>query len=141
MLLWVPAFTGMMKRYFRSNSARLRTLTLLVVGTCLLFSLFNSAWAVTLQAEVAKSQYLPPDLYGQWQIEGHLIETNAPYAYAPVIHEIWLLQQQGDHVVLANPISGASAWSAWMMFKVILPRFIEPHVSNDVCMPKPQPSP
>jgi hypothetical protein len=68
-----------------------------------------TAFAVQITAEVSKNQYLPPDLYGQWQVEGQLLDTNAPGTYAPVIQEVWFLQQQGQDVVLANPTNGASA--------------------------------
>jgi hypothetical protein len=68
-----------------------------------------TAFAVQITAEVSKDQYLPPDLYGQWHVEGQLLDTNAPGTYAPVIQELWFLQQQGQAVVLANPTNGASA--------------------------------
>lgn len=61
-----------------------------------------------LTATVSKSLYLPPEMYGQWNITGKLIETNVPNSY-PVATDIWILEREGDVVVVTNPANGASA--------------------------------
>lgn len=58
---------------------------------------------------VTKTLYLPPAMYGQWNVTGTLLETNAPDAFRPLVQDIWLLERIGDEVVISNPANGASA--------------------------------
>lgn len=56
-----------------------------------------------LTAQVSESQYLPPELYGTWQVQGVLISTNSPYRFKAKTYDIWFLQQADDKIRLANP--------------------------------------
>lgn len=48
-------------------------------------------------------------MYGYWSVTGTLLESNAPTAFKKVMHNIWVLEQVNDVVVISNPLSGASA--------------------------------
>lgn len=61
-----------------------------------------------LTASVSKTLYLPPEMYGQWTVTGIVKETNISNL-VPMANDIWLLQRQGDAVVITNPANGASA--------------------------------
>ena len=58
---------------------------------------------------VTESRYLPPAMYGQWSMTATLLSTNAPDYFSPLIHDIWMLEQTGNQVVISNPSNGASA--------------------------------
>jgi hypothetical protein len=64
---------------------------------------------VPLEATIIHSQYLPPEMYGQWTLTATLMESNTPNFFNPVIHEIWMLEQTGETVTISNPSTGASA--------------------------------
>lgn len=57
----------------------------------------------TFQAHVVEAQYLPPALYGTWQVSGTLLSTNAPYRFKRKTSDIWILQQVEKKIRLANP--------------------------------------
>lgn len=61
------------------------------------------------QVSVTKTLYLPPAMYGQWNVVGTLLETNAEDFFNPVVNDIWMLERSGDAVVITNPANGASA--------------------------------
>jgi hypothetical protein len=61
-----------------------------------------------LTATVSKTLYLPPEMYGQWTVTGIVKETNISNL-VPMANDIWILQRQGDAVVITNPANGASA--------------------------------
>lgn len=65
--------------------------------------------ARTIKAGVSKSLYLPEEMYGYWSVTGTLLESNSPTSFNRIMHNIWVLEQVGDSVVITNPISGASA--------------------------------
>ncbi len=62
-----------------------------------------------LQVTVTKTLYLPPAMYGQWNVTGVLKETNAPEFFRSLINDIWVLERVGDQVIVSNPTNGASA--------------------------------
>ncbi len=61
-----------------------------------------------LTATVSKTLYLPPAMYGQWNVMGIVKETNIP-DLVPVASDLWVLERQGDAVTITNPVNGASA--------------------------------
>lgn len=61
-----------------------------------------------LTASVSKTLYLPPAMYGQWTVTGIVKETNIT-DLVPVANDLWVLQRQGDEVIITNPVNGASA--------------------------------
>jgi hypothetical protein len=65
--------------------------------------------AVPLTITVSKTLYLPPAMYGQWNLSGMLVESNAAGVFNPILNDIWLLDRQGDQVVVENPTTGARA--------------------------------
>jgi hypothetical protein len=58
---------------------------------------------------VSKAQYLPPAMYGQWSVTGEILESNAPEQFNPKLSDIWILEREGDQIVISNPATGASA--------------------------------
>lgn len=65
--------------------------------------------AKPLSIGITKSLYLPPEMYGHWSVTGTLVNSNSDSFFNPVVHDIWVLERQGEQVVLSNPVSGASA--------------------------------
>jgi hypothetical protein len=62
-----------------------------------------------LSVTVSKTLYLPPEMYGQWSVNGTLMETNAQEYFSVTVNDIWILDRSGDQVVVSNPATGASA--------------------------------
>jgi hypothetical protein len=58
---------------------------------------------------VSKTLYLPPDMYGQWSVTGDMLESNAPEQFSHKLSDIWILEREGDQVIVSNPATGASA--------------------------------
>jgi hypothetical protein len=58
---------------------------------------------------ISTTQTLPNAMYGQWSMTATLLDASAPDYFVPLIHDIWHLDQQGQHVVISNPVTGASA--------------------------------
>lgn len=56
-----------------------------------------------LTGQVTEDQYLPPAFYGAWQVTGTLLSTNTPNRFKQKTYDIWLLQQVGNKIRLANP--------------------------------------
>ncbi len=56
---------------------------------------------------ISKTLYLPPAMYGQWNVIATLIESN--YESQHTVDDIWVLERTGDEVVITNPANGASA--------------------------------
>jgi hypothetical protein len=69
----------------------------------------NYSMAKPLTATVTHTLYLPPAMYGQWDVTGTLIESNAPDFFSPSVSDIWLLEREGDQVTVTNPVNGANA--------------------------------
>lgn len=62
-----------------------------------------------ISVTVTKSLYLPPAMYGHWNIIGTLIRTNAPESFGHSASDLWALERQGDQVTVTNLVNGASA--------------------------------
>jgi hypothetical protein len=62
-----------------------------------------------ISVTVSKAQYLPPAMYGQWSVTGDMVESNSPEQFSPKLSDIWILEREGDQVVISNPATGASA--------------------------------
>jgi hypothetical protein len=62
-----------------------------------------------LSVTITKTLYLPPEMYGHWSVTGTRLETNAEWLFNPVVHDIWILDNQGEEVTVSNPVTGASA--------------------------------
>ncbi len=61
-----------------------------------------------MSASISKSQFLPPEMYGTWELTSKLIDTNARREIGHITHNIWVLQRMGEQVILSNPNTGAS---------------------------------
>ncbi len=61
------------------------------------------------QATVSKTLYLPPAMYGHWNVRTYLVQTNYDEFFKPVITDTWILSREGDEVIISNPATGASA--------------------------------
>jgi hypothetical protein len=70
----------------------------------------NNPLSTTLTGRVAEDQYLPEDLYGTWQVVQTLISTNAPDVFKQKAVDIWILQQSGNKIRLANPETRAESY-------------------------------
>ncbi len=68
----------------------------------------NSKRPKPISASISKSQFLPPEMYGTWELTSKLIDTNARREIGHVTHNIWVLQRMGEQVILSNPNTGAS---------------------------------
>ncbi|MEB3285949.1 MAG: hypothetical protein VKJ04_00445 [Vampirovibrionales bacterium] len=62
-----------------------------------------------LKISISRSEYLPDDMYGYWSVTGTLMESNSPDYFNRLVHNIWVLEQSGEKVVVSNPVNGASA--------------------------------
>src|SRR6478609_4856215 len=56
---------------------------------------------------VSKTLYLPPDMYGQWSVTGEMLDSNAPEQFSSKLSDIWILEREGDQVIVSNPATGA----------------------------------
>jgi hypothetical protein len=65
--------------------------------------------AKPLTATVTHTLYLPPAMYGEWNVTGTLIESNAPDLFTPNVSDIWLLEREGSQITVTNPVNGANA--------------------------------
>lgn len=74
---------------------------------CLLFSV-TVACAYTIQAGVSVDK-VPKTLFGSWQVEAQLIETNASGTFKPKSTDLWNLSRYGNVLNLENPFTGAKA--------------------------------
>ncbi len=63
----------------------------------------------TFQVGVQKTNVLPPEMYGDWSVTATLLDANTMALFAPVVSEIWRLEEAGNEVTLSNPNTGASA--------------------------------
>lgn len=52
---------------------------------------------------------LPPGMYGQWNVQAVLVDTDYPPWFPPTSSDIWILQQDNGQVRLSNPITGAES--------------------------------
>jgi hypothetical protein len=73
--------------------------------------LTTPVWAASpvFELGISTTQYLPPPMYGTWQVQGQLVSTTNPQAFPPTVNDIWTLQQDGPSVTLSNPNTGAAA--------------------------------
>ncbi|MEM0951187.1 MAG: hypothetical protein AAGI66_03475 [Cyanobacteria bacterium P01_H01_bin.74] len=63
-----------------------------------------------LTAGIKVTRFLPGEMYGQWNVKGELIETNAKSGVFPLrTQNIWQLSRTKEAVIISNPVSGASA--------------------------------
>ena len=76
----------------------------------LFFILF---FTLTLQAEVLKMgvsiEHIPNALFGSWQVNAKLDQTNSPRTFKPQSADLWELTRVGDVIKLNNPFNGANA--------------------------------
>ncbi len=64
----------------------------------------------TFKLNVVKDQYLPPEMYGTWNIKATVIKSNAPPGwFLPYTVEMWTLNRENNRVTLQNIVNGASA--------------------------------
>jgi hypothetical protein len=61
------------------------------------------------QLGVSTTQYLPPPMYGTWQVRATLVSSSNPAYFPPSSQDIWTLAQEGQTVTLSNPSTGAFA--------------------------------
>jgi hypothetical protein len=52
---------------------------------------------------------MPAEMFGQWNLISQLLNTDDPNQYRPSISEIWLLERQGDQLIITNPSTGGQA--------------------------------
>ena len=69
----------------------------------------NNQERTVLTGQVTQVQELPSGMYGMWQVNGTLLETNDYTKYATKSSDIWILRKDGNYVTLMNPQNGASA--------------------------------
>ena len=62
----------------------------------------------TYQAGVSVTKFLPPEMYGVWSIQAHVLETDNP-ALAAVSTEIWALARDRNTVTIQNVVNQAQA--------------------------------
>lgn len=77
----------------------------LIIGLCLSIM---TVWAYTIQAGVSVDK-IPKTLFGSWQVEAHLVETNSPRTFKPTSMDLWNLSRVGNVLKLENPFTGAKA--------------------------------
>jgi hypothetical protein len=66
-----------------------------------------AAEETTLQAGLNETLYLPQGMYGQWQVQATLLDTDSPEVYPKYSNDLWILQRVGSVVYLSNPATGA----------------------------------
>jgi len=77
----------------------------------LLLSLLLSAisvYAYTIQAGVSIDK-VPKSLFGSWQVDAQLIDSNSYGTFKPVSTDLWNLSRLGSVLKLENPFTGAKA--------------------------------
>jgi len=62
-----------------------------------------------LQAGISETQDLPPGLYGEWKVQGFLIESNNPLIFNQASSDIWIFEKNGKVITLTNPLTNAQA--------------------------------
>lgn len=62
-----------------------------------------------LSASVSKVRYMPAEMFGQWTLISQLLNTDDPTQYSPSMSEIWILERQGDQLIISNPSTGGQA--------------------------------
>ena len=93
-------------------SARHRKQLFLTCGLLLAVLGTPFGWSAdkpVFQLGVSTSQYLPPPMYGTWQVKATLVNSNYPQFFPPMSEDIWTLAQDGQTVTLTNPSTGAFA--------------------------------
>lgn len=78
-----------------------------LVLTCFIFCI-TMAYAYTIQAGVSVDK-VPKTLFGSWQVEAQLIETNSERSFKPRSTDLWNLSRYGNVLNLENPFTGAKA--------------------------------
>ena len=81
-----------------------KILTLLVVLCLSVMTVFFFFF----QAGVSVDK-IPKTLFGSWQVEAHLVETNSPRTFKPTSMDLWNLSRVGNVLKLENPFTGAKA--------------------------------
>ncbi len=69
----------------------------------------GSSGVKPFEVTVTESRYLPPEMYGQWNVTARLIRTDVPGGLPSVVNDIWVLENSGNTVSISNPASGAHA--------------------------------
>ncbi|MGN1154441.1 MAG: hypothetical protein ACI4S3_10470 [Candidatus Gastranaerophilaceae bacterium] len=64
--------------------------------------------AYTIQAGISVDK-IPKTLFGSWQVEAQLVETNSPSVFKPLSTDLWNLSRYGNVLKLENPFTGATA--------------------------------
>ena len=77
----------------------------LLLGICLSVLVVRS---YTIEAGVSVDK-IPKTLFGAWQVEGQLIETNSARTFKPTSMDLWNLYRVGNVLTLENPFNGAKA--------------------------------
>ncbi len=83
----------------------MKKLLALLFGLCLSVM---TVLAYTIQAGVSVDK-IPKTLFGSWQVEAHLVETNSPRTFKPTSMDLWNLSRVGNVLKLENPFTGAKA--------------------------------
>lgn len=83
----------------------MKKLLALLFGLCLSIM---TVLAYTIQAGVSVDK-IPKTLFGSWQVEAHLVETNSPRTFKPTSMDLWNLSRVGNVLKLENPFTGAKA--------------------------------
>lgn len=65
--------------------------------------------APVIEAGITTTYTLPEGMYGQWSVQGTLIETENGQLFPGYVNDLWLIEQIGSQVRLSNPATGASA--------------------------------
>ena len=65
--------------------------------------------AKILEGNVSLIENVPQDFYGTWIVTGTMLSASITDVYKPYSVDVWTLSRYGNIIVLANPISGASA--------------------------------
>lgn len=79
----------------------------IIIIICLLFSI-TTVCAYTIQAGVSVDK-VPKTLFGSWQVEAQLVETNSAGTFKPKSTDLWNLSRYGNVLNLENPFTGAKA--------------------------------
>lgn len=62
-----------------------------------------------LEAQISKNQDLPPEMYGEWEVLGSLIDSTHPFMFNAQSQDFWQFQKNGEYVTLTNPNTGATS--------------------------------
>ncbi len=64
----------------------------------------------TFKLNVVEKRFLPPAMYGTWDIEATVLKSTAPpWLYMPSSSEVWTLQRDNGQVTLTNVVTNATA--------------------------------